>query len=270
MTDKNTGIAKIRESLGETASGQSDSSVMQTWLNTLIESVIQHPERPALAPFQEYFVDQRPFDDQLSNFLTREFFSLIPGADKTRMITLRSVIADQLSAPEAFTTRHGHQLVLSDIYQSLFNWFTNTDIMSAIDIAQKIVQSPKLAKIALPDSQPLALSLFKTINAQLTTKDYGCSFYQAVFQFALETPNAVAADIPEIMEANIHALGDDNDMLRQLLSEYPVLKTAYRDYLSNHYPESLEKYENRLATRIRAALPREFSDCLETPDTLSR
>ena len=267
MADENTGIAKIRESLGELALGRSDSFVVQRWLNTLIESAVQHPRLSTFAPFQEYFVDQRPIEDQLSSFLAGEFSSLIPGTDETQMTTFGLALADQLSAPEAFTTRSGDRLVISDLYQTLFSWLANADVLSALNTAQEIVQNPRIAEISLPDSQPLALFLFRTFNMQLATKSRGRSLYQAVFQFALDYPDAVAADIPDIIEANVRALGDDNDMLRRLFSEYSVLRTAYRRYLSNRYPKLLEKYETRFMARIKAALPREFSVCLEALDT---
>ena len=270
MVDENTGIAKIRESLGELALGRSDSFVVQRWLNTLIESAVQHPRLSTFAPFQEYFVDQRPIEDQLSSFLAGEFSSLIPGTDESQMTTFRLALANQLSAPEAFTTRSGDRLVISDLYQTLFSWLANTHVLSALNTAQKVVQDPRIAEISLPDSQPLALFLFRALNVQLAPKARGRSFYQAVFQFALDAPDAVAADIPCIIEANVRALGDDNDMLRRLFSEYSVLRTAYRRYLSNHYPKLFEKYETRFMAKINAALPREFSVCLEAIDTPSR
>ena len=66
------------------------------------------------------------------------------------------------------------------------------------------------------------------------------AFLRAVFQFALDVPDAVAADI---VEANIRALGDDHDGLQRLFSEYPVLGTAYRCYLSDYYSGLVEKHE---------------------------
>ena len=203
----------------------------------------------------------------MSSFLAGEFSSLIPGTDETQMTTFRLALADQLSAPEAFITRSGDRLVISDLYQTLFSWLANADVLSALDAAQKVVQNPRIAEISLPDSQPLALFLFRTLNMQLATKSRGRSLYQAVFQFALDYPDAVAADIPDIIEANVRALGDDNDELRRLFSEYSVLSTAYRRYLSNHYPKLLEKYETRFMARIKAALPREFPVCLEALGT---
>ena len=267
MATENTGIAKIRESLGELALERSDSFVVQMWLNTLIESSVQHPRLSTFAPFQEYFVDQRSIEDQFSSFLASEFSSLIPGTDETQMTTFRLALADQLSVPEAFTIRFGDRLVISDLYQTLFNWFANADVLSALSTAQEIVRNPRLAEISLPDSQPLALFLFRALNVQLARKARGRSLYQAVFQFALDAPDAVAADIPDIIEANVRALGDDNDMLHRLFSEYSVLRTAYRRYLSNHYPKLLENYEAHFMTRIKAALPPGFSVCLEALDT---
>ena len=267
MADENTGIAKIRESLGELTLGRSDRFVVQMWLNTLIESAVQHPRLSTFAPFQEYFVDQRPIEDQLSSFLADEFSSLIPSTDETQMTTFRLALADQLSTPKAFTTRFGDRLVISDLYQTLFSWLANADALLALNTAQEVVRNPQIAEISLPDSQPLVLFLFRALNMQLATKSRGRSLYQAVFQFALDDPDAVAADIPDIIEANVCALGDDNDMLRRLFSEYSVLRTAYRRYLSNHYPKLLEKYEDRFMARIKAALPRGFSVWFEALDT---
>ena len=267
MAGENTGIARIRESLGGISPDQSDTFVLRKWLDRLIESIVQHPERSAFAPFHEYFTDQRPIEEHFSILIASEFSSLNSDTGETGITTFRLVLADQLSTPEAFATQSDEQLVISDLYRTLFNWLANTDVPSAINTAQDVIQNPQLAKISLPDSQPLVLFLFNAINARLAEKSYGRSLYQAVFRFAIDYPDVVAADIPDIMEANIRSVGDDNDMLHELFSEYPVLKTAYLDYLSSHYPELLEKFETRLADRIKMALPSGFQACIKAPNT---
>ena len=261
---ENTGIARPGKSPGEVAPGRSGNVIARTWLDTLIGKAVQHPELSIFAPFQEYFVDQKPIEDQLSGFLESEIVSLIPG--ETRMTAFRLVLADRLSEPEAFIIQRGDRSVISDLYQVLFNWLANADVLPALDVARKIVRNPRCAEISLLDSRPLPLFLFRALNARIDSKVCGDSFYRAVFQFALDAPDAVAADIPDIVEANIRAFGDDHDRLHRLFSEYSVLRTAYRRYLSSHYPELLEKYELRFMNRIRAALPRGFSVCLEAPD----
>lgn len=266
MTDEITGIGRIRETLGELALGRSDLFVMRTWLKALIESAVHRPKLSSFAPFQEYFVNQQPLEDQLESLLSNEFSSPITGTDETQLTTFRLALAEHLVAPLSFTTRVDDRLVLSDIYRTLFAWFANADLLQAIDTASAVTRDNKLSALAFASSQPLALFLFQTLDAQLATKTLGRAFYEAVFRFALESPAAVAANIPDILEAYICALGDNEEVLFRVFCDSPKLEVEYRNYLANKFPKLLVKREIRFSNRIKAALPYGFPAYLEAMD----
>lgn len=211
-------------------------------------------------------MDQRPIEEQLSSMLSGEFGTLIPGTDETQLAIFRVALAEHLSAPKAFTTRSNGKLIISDLYQDLFLWLANADFHMALDTAQEIVRDLRLAGTPFASSEPLALFLFQAINTQLAAKHLGRSFYEPLLRFALSSPDVVAASIPGILEANIRAAGDDNSLLFRLFQCAPVLETAYRSYLANHYPRLLVKHETRFMARVKSALPHSFIIYLESLD----
>ena len=249
--------------LGELALGQSDISVVRTWLKTMIESAVHNPRLSSFAPFQEYFVNQQPFEEQLANMFAGEFSTPIEGTDEPHLTTFRLALANHLEAPLPFIMRVDGRAVLSDVYRDLFVLLATADTLLAIDTATNIVRDTRLASMPFASSQQLALFLFQTLDAQLAAKAAGSDFYEAVFRCALSAPESVASAVPEILESYILALGNNDEMLFRLFCDCQELELAYLVYLANHYPRLLVKRETRFKDKIKTALPHGFPAYLE-------
>lgn len=258
MANKNTGIDRIRSHLGELSLELTDYLVIRTWLKTVIERSVRSPSLSSFAPFQHYFLSDQPIEVQLADLFSAEFPLRTEDGNEPLLTVLTLSLASHLSTPEAFCFQVGEGLVLSDLYRNMFRWLAETDPNLALDVAIKAVRTPAVAELTFESSELLAFFLMREINIRRISKADGKFLFSTIFTLLLETPSASAADIPEVLDSNIRALGSDNEALYELFCASSKLEEEYRRYLAAHFPRRLVKYMDEFSNQIKMALPREF------------